>query len=59
MNHLFNPESLVALRDWFAGQALAGHFGFVVCTPTEAAEAAYRYADAMLTERQRNEPNHE
>ena len=37
------------LRDWFAGQALAS-FG-TDYFPMEAAEKAYRYADAMLAER--------
>jgi hypothetical protein len=39
----------MTLRDWFAGQALAG----IACdeTPETAAEAAYRFADAMLAER--------
>ena len=41
------------LRDWFAGQALAS-FG-TACFADEAAEKAYRYADAMLAERM-NEP---
>ena len=41
------------LRDWFAGQALAS-FG-TDYFPMEAAEKAYRYADAMLAERM-NEP---
>jgi hypothetical protein len=44
----------MSLRDYFAGQALAG---MLACTDTEdatpdgAAKWAYRYADAMLTAR--------
>lgn len=56
------PET-ITLRDWFAGQALAGmrdlRGGYVSAQDLEsedrkarwAAEAAYRYADAMLGER--------
>jgi hypothetical protein len=47
----------MSLRDWFAGQALAGalqnyttsKFG---CTEKEVALGAYRYADAMLAARE-------
>lgn len=46
----------MSLRDWFAGQALAGILG---ASPPpfceDAAEDAYRYADAMLAERSRGE----
>lgn len=44
----------MSLRDWFAGQALAG----IVANPArmgiieEAASTAYAYADAMLAARQ-------
>jgi hypothetical protein len=46
----------MSLRDWFAGQALAGalqnyttsKFG---CTEKEVAVGAYRYANAMLAAR--------
>jgi hypothetical protein len=44
----------MTLRDWFAGQALAG---YLAANPEpelgsmNAAGAAYRYADAMLIER--------
>jgi hypothetical protein len=49
-------EAGMSLRDWFAGQALAGalqnyttiKFG---CTEKEVALGAYRYADAMLAAR--------
>jgi hypothetical protein len=58
------PETLT-LRDWFAGQALSGmrdlKGGYFSTQDLEnghadrvavwAAEAAYRYADAMLAER--------
>lgn len=49
-------ESGMSLRDWFAGQALAGliacHTG-LEAPPDDgyAAESAYDYADAMLVER--------
>lgn len=45
----------MSLRDWFAGQALAGMFA---CGPgshlsfSEASEAAYNYADAMIAARE-------
>ena len=48
----------MALRDWFAGQALAG---LVERTPIEKLNAlllsknAYKIADAMLKEREGNE----
>jgi hypothetical protein len=47
----------MTLRDWFAGQALAGflasYSGENVTLPrtADAAERAYDYADAMLRER--------
>ena len=49
-------QSGMSLRDWFAGQALAGilmnyttqKFG---ATEQTAAEYAYRYADAMIAAR--------
>ena len=45
----------MSLRDWFAGQALAGMLAdhtFDVDGPT-IAETAYRIANAMLVERQK------
>jgi hypothetical protein len=43
------------LRDWFAGQALAGILASepedVAYATNVAAERAYRFADAMLAER--------
>lgn len=45
----------MTLRDWFAGQALAGIIAhadkFGSLAPTIAAEAAYEAADAMLAAR--------
>lgn len=45
----------MTLRDWFAGQALAGIIAhadkFGALAPTIAAEAAYEAADAMLAAR--------
>lgn len=42
------------LRDWFAGQALPSHAGEF--QPEAAAVWAYRYADAMLAEREKARP---
>jgi hypothetical protein len=52
---LDQKREMGALRDWFAGQALAG-MG-VECTSDEfchssVAECAYAYADAMLRARE-------
>ncbi|UVC19275.1 hypothetical protein [Mesorhizobium onobrychidis] len=44
----------MSLRDWFAGQALAGDLAATPnCRPSiiGSAERAYAYADAMLAER--------
>ena len=43
----------MTLRDWFAGQALAGMLAntHIVGTINRIAEHAYHYADAMLTAR--------
>jgi hypothetical protein len=54
----------MTLRDWFAGQALAGMLAYSHVNPQRgnyhencsvegAAEDAYRYADAMLAEREK------
>lgn len=49
----------MSLRDYFAGQALAGHLASfsgenVGCPPAErSAQWAYEYADAMLAEREK------
>lgn len=51
--------SVVALRDWMAGQALAGMMAYSMDWTrgadvlAEAAEKAYRVADAMLSARSR------
>lgn len=45
----------ISLRDWFAGQALAG-LASMSMHPGDraiAVEAAYAYADAMLAQRQK------
>lgn len=43
----------MSLRDYFAGQALAGILSHKVeCTMIETAEWAYDYADAMLKARE-------
>ena len=45
-------EDGMTLRDYFAGQALAGYLADgVVSEPQHCAEFAYRMADAMLAER--------
>jgi hypothetical protein len=43
----------MTLRDWFAGQALAGFASRPCYSDDEAAAAAYRYADAMLAARKK------
>lgn len=44
----------MTLRDYFAGQALAGALGETTCdvSPIELAKIAYREADAMLAARE-------
>lgn len=47
----------MTLRDWFAGQALAGIIGTLVNVSTSSdlavvAECCYEYADAMLAARE-------
>jgi len=51
------PQAGMSLRDWFAGQALAGiqanpHFD-LVHGEEYTAERAYAYADAMLSAREK------
>lgn len=44
----------MSLRDWFAGQALAGFCAasdFVDPSPGTMARETYRYADALIAER--------
>lgn len=44
----------MTLRDWFAGQALAGMVAGskgIEITPDEFAESSYQLADAMIAER--------
>ncbi|MCF6120854.1 hypothetical protein L2449_28935 [Mesorhizobium muleiense] len=50
-------EGGMSLRDWFAGQALAGDLAATPnCRPSiiGSAERAYAYADAMLAERRKS-----
>lgn len=47
-------QSGMSLRDWFAGQALAGRnlmASSTHSTPEDGARRAYEYADAMLAAR--------
>lgn len=45
----------MSLRDWFAGKALSGILGNheIDFNPKDAAEWAYKHADAMIVERER------
>lgn len=58
-----NSESGMTLRDYFAGQVLAGmwsgRFPDDICQPTveRVAKGAYSIADAMLAERIKDETN--
>jgi len=45
----------MTLRDWFAGQALAGLLAHTGESERNRAVAAYRYADAMLRARDTRE----
>ncbi|MEY9098853.1 hypothetical protein ABIA24_001762 [Sinorhizobium fredii] len=52
-----NAQGGMSLRDWFAGQALAGYLAADQLNHVGAdlaAECAYRYADAMLAEREKS-----
>jgi|LakMenE01Jun11ns_1017448.scaffolds.fasta_scaffold9709524_2 hypothetical protein len=48
------PQGGMTLRDWFAGQALAGLLSdqTIKCMPDDFAESAYLAADAMLAARE-------
>ena len=47
----------MTLRDYFAGQALAGMLADGSYSFNGAAQDAYAFADAMLAERERTEAN--
>jgi len=49
------PNNGMTLRDWFAGQALAGlvlHNDYGARSDDEIANGAYAYADAMIAARE-------
>jgi hypothetical protein len=51
---VLHPETPgMTLRDWFAGQALAGHLAFPSSDldPRQASILSYAYADAMIAAR--------
>ena len=51
----YESEPGMSLRDWFAGQALAGKMSIdsiEYLTPQDIADRCYRQADAMLAARQ-------
>ena len=56
----YEPEFGMTLRDWFAGQALAGMVAKGVSAetvkPVEIAKAAYAIAHAMIDERAQPNP---
>lgn len=62
----FAEKPGMTLRDWFAGQALAGLLGNNIDGPNKTIEGqtghfsgmAYAYADAMLAERAKDSPSH-
>ncbi|MBZ9921803.1 hypothetical protein LB579_29360 [Mesorhizobium sp. BR1-1-7] len=41
----------MSLRDWFAGQVIAGHFHIDPAVQSSYAQTAYTMADAMLAAR--------
>jgi hypothetical protein len=47
----FGPECGMSLRDYFAGQALAGLMARTSWSDDEAAAQAYGFADSMLNQR--------
>ena len=51
----WKPQDGMTLRDWFAGQALAGlvfHNDYGARSDDEIANGAYAYADAMIAARE-------
>jgi hypothetical protein len=51
----WKPQEGMTLRDWFAGQALAGlvfHNHYGARSDDEIANGAYAYADAMIAARE-------
>lgn len=50
-NHSHGGNPGMSLRDWFAGQALAGLAARSIYTREALAKEAYEYADAMLAHR--------
>lgn len=56
-NHYLDQQGM-SLRDWFAGQALAGIKPEPSCwTPADLAARAYVIADAMIAERNKKTEN--
>lgn len=58
-NTTFEPQGGMTIRDWFAGQALAGLLASEAwCRdrPDDVARAAYEQADAMLEARKGGTP---
>jgi hypothetical protein len=53
--HAYDGHDGMSLRDWFAGQALAGLLAHTGESERNRAVAAYRYADAMLRARDTRE----
>lgn len=49
-----NSQMGMSLRDYFAGQYLLGRSSLTGGEPKETAMYCYRYADAMLAERERD-----
>ena len=56
---LRSDQAGMSLRDWFAGQALAGlifHNDYGQRSDDDIANGAYSYADAMLAARNQTKP---